>query len=105
MGTTRFKDKVWWKLIKIEKRIYNGWTEMDKAYKRNPQFDVKPIFKKWQYIYSKDGNKISLVQFTQRMYGKHCWEIYQLNGSKLLEDVERFTSKNEAEIRIEELME
>ena len=59
---------------------------------------------KYQYLFSKGENTISLVQFTSRMYGEHCWEIYQVKGKQeLFEDVERFTSKEEAETRIKEL--
>jgi len=82
------------------KRIHNGWLENEKI----KAVGVEPIFEKWQHIYSEGDVGISLVQFTPRMYGKLCWEIYQLKGkNQLLEDVERFATKEEAELRIKML--
>ena len=89
--------------MNIEKIIHNGYEEYEQKIK--PELpDFKPIFEKWQYIYSENDNKISLVQFTSRMYGEYCWEIYQIKGkTQLFEDVERFKSKEEADKRIKQL--
>ena len=85
--------------MKVKKKIHSGWQELTDA-----NTSIEPIFEKWQYLYSKDDNTISLVQFTERMYGECCWEIYQVKGKdELFEDVERFTTKDKAEDRIKEL--
>jgi len=91
-------------IMKLTKRIHLGWQELEDAKKINSNFLPKPIFGKYQYFYSEKGNTFSLVEFDKRLYGGLCWEIYQIKGKdQLLEDVERFKSILEAEIRIEEL--
>ena len=86
--------------MSVEKRIHSGWEDPEKLKYVNND----PIFEKYQYIYSHDDSKISLVQFTPRMYGGCCWEIYQIEGKQqLFEDVERYGSKELAEERIKEL--
>lgn len=93
--------------IKIEKRIHQIWNE------GAHEIIDHPIVGKWQYIYSSNKRKISLVQ----IYGyplslgesyeeswKHFqWEIMSLEGN-LFEDVERFDSKEKAEVRIKQLL-
>lgn len=91
--------------MEMIKRVHHGFQEFEDARKKHPTFDVPAIFEKWQYIYSQDDIQFSLVQFTPRMYDKYCWEIYQLKGKSLLDDVERFTSKDEAEAKINTLLE
>jgi len=89
--------------LKIEKRIHKGWQEYEDKIKG--KVDIEPMFKKWQYLLSKDGITISMVEFTPRMYGEFSWEIYQIEGKpQLFEDVERFMSKEKAEERIKELL-
>ena len=83
--------------VKVEKRIHSGWLENDKI----KAVGVEPIFEKWQYIYANDKEEISLIQFTKRMYEPYNWEIYQIKGEKpLFDDVERFKTKKEAEVKI-----
>ena len=87
--------------MNTEKIIHKGWLENEKLI----SVGVKPVFEKWQYIYSENDKKISLIQFTSRMYGEYCWEICQVDRkTQLFEDVERFKSKEEAEKRINELL-
>lgn len=98
MSEIKIKD------CKVEKRIHKVWQELEDARNTNPSFKVEHLFEKYQYLYSKDDNVISLVQFTKRMYSENCWEICQVDGKEeLFEDVERFTTKDKAEHRIKEL--
>jgi len=74
--------------------------------------------KKWQYIYSSKKGEISLVQIKVgiRENTFFTWEIYCLNTNKiwwnpftwfkktLFEDVERFATKKQAEVRINQLL-
>ncbi len=94
--------------IKCEKREHLIWAE------GGHKIIGHPIVGQWQYIYSSKKGKISLVQ----IYGyplllnesyedswKHFqWEIMTLEGN-LFDDVERYNSKEEAEVRIKELLE
>jgi len=90
--------------MKVTRRIHSGYKEMENALKIKPNLGIEPIFEKYQYLYTEGKNTISLVQFTKRMYGKNCWEIYQVKGKdQLFEDVERYPSKEKAENRIKEL--
>jgi len=87
--------------MNVIKKIHAGWTEYqntDEKFKNS----FKPIFHKWQYIYKDDDMSISLVKF-ERFYDEAPWEIYQLTGKSLFDDVERFKTKKDAEKRIKEL--
>lgn len=92
--------------MKVEKRIHKGWKEMKEAKDRDPLItDLLDLFGKYQYIYSSDKGKISLVLLRDyHMDGKDLWEIYCLRGG-LFEDVMKFNTKKEAEERIRELLE
>ena len=90
--------------MKVIKQVHPGYTELVNAKIKNPKFDVPPIFEKWRYVYAEGDVEISLVQFTPRMYAQP-WEIYQLRGDQLFEDVERFMTRKDAEARIKSLME
>lgn len=71
---------------------------------RDPSISSIEVFRQWQYIYSYGDVKISLIQFARRMYFPSNWEIYQVAGKpQLLEDVERFHTRADAEKRIKEL--
>jgi hypothetical protein len=56
-----------------------------------------------QYIYSSNKGKISLIQLIGYLYEGQPWEIYCLEGN-LFEDTERFETKEQAEIRIKEVL-
>lgn len=85
--------------MKVDKRIHNGWTELEEVGNIIPH-----IFGKYQYIYSSDKGKISLVELKNYYRdGKDLWEIYSLEG-ELFEDVDRFSSKEEAEVEIKKLL-
>jgi hypothetical protein len=86
--------------MKTEKSTHPMWLEAGKI---REKVDV-PIGN-WRYILSSHKGKISLISLPNYfMDGKTLWEIYCLSGN-LFEDVERFDTKEEAEKRIEELLE
>ena len=87
--------------LQIEKRIHRAWKELQ----HSPLKDKIPsICGKYQYIYTTDKGQISLVELKDYFRdGKDLWEIYSLKGD-LFEDVERFDSKEEAEIKIKEIL-
>ena len=56
------------------------------------------------YDYKTNKGEISLIKILPHMVlGSRLWEIY--SGETLFEDVERFSTKEEAEVRIKELLE
>ena len=80
-------------------QVYKAW-----ALAKSRGLDFEQLMGKWQYIYSSDKGKISLIKLKNYFRDNiDLWEIYSLGG-KLFEDVERFNSKKEAEIRIKELL-
>ena len=99
--------------MKIEKRIHLLWIEYNKIPKKvikEIEKKIKVHYKcpvaKYQVIYSTDKGRISLVHFLKRypsFVDEPFWEIYCLEGN-LLEDVERFKTKLQAEKRIKELL-
>lgn len=94
--------------IKVKRRIHNGWKEWQTvpAYMKNKlsSFGKDGWVGKWQYLYSISDAEISLVHIDV-FFGKgFVWEIYQISGKQLFEDVERFPTKKAAEVRIKELL-
>ena len=84
-------------MITVEKRIHRGWKELNKV----KNLSIKSIVGKYQYIYSNDYGEISLVELPDYLGdGVTLWEIYSLKGN-LFDDVERFHSKEQAIIAIE----
>ena len=97
--------------IDIERQIhpmYEEWTKMKMNDAQAPDSLSKPIIGKYQYIYSKDSRKISLVELPDYFGdGKTLWEICDL--AKLSKEdtdaeIERFDTKEDAEQRIEEIL-
>ena len=97
--------------MKVEQKIHLGWQEWDKIpveLKQN-KYMKHPIIGKYQYIYTSEKGKISLVELFGLRFENvmdrttPTWEIYSLEGS-LFEDCERFDKKEQAEIRIKELL-
>ena len=95
--------------IKVEKRehpMYTSWLSYRELPGLPKQIKFRPLIHQWQYIYTKGKIRISLVELgdpydLDPLFGGYNWEIC---GGGLTEDVERFRSKEEAEVRIEELM-
>ena len=88
--------------IKISIRIHPGYKEFEEMKKQG--LGNLQMLGKYQYIYSLENKKISLVQFKNyREEGDNFWEIYCLEG-KLFEDTERFGTKIEAQTRIVKLL-
>ncbi len=85
--------------MKVEKRIHKIYEEWENSGKSFTQ-----LVDKYQYIYSSDKGEISCVKFLNYFKeGDDFWEIYCLKGD-LFEDVERFRTKEEMEVRIKELL-
>lgn len=92
--------------MKVERNIHNGWQEVNSLtdeQKKELTFALD-LFGKYQFICTSKKGKISLIHIMTGMSKKKLWEIYSLEG-KLFECVERFETKKEAMIRIEELLE
>lgn len=94
--------------MEVERRIHNGWEEWEKIplkTKEKFSWGVDGWVKKYQYIYTKDKNKISLVKLKVGLMTSDSWmwEIYCLEGN-LFEDVRRFTTKKQASDEIKELL-
>lgn len=93
-------------MIKIIKREHQTWSEGAHA------LIGHKIVGQWQYLYSNDKGQISCVQLYGYPLGEGLdnwdsfqWELYQQKGKqRLIEDVERFDTKEEAEKRIEGLL-
>jgi len=98
--------------MKIEKKIHPALREISGCI--DGMGKGKPPLLNWvgkyQYIYSDNGNKISLVELLSPRFGLELdektptWEIMCIGGKQLFEDVERFPTKEEAEERIKEVM-
>jgi hypothetical protein len=57
---------------------------------------------KWHYVYRSPKGRISLIELADELHRYAPWEIC---GGGFTEDVERFETKEEAEVRIKELLE
>jgi len=88
--------------IRVEKRIHHTWQLLEDASRSSPY--IKQEFGKYNYLYSKGKNAISLTELVDAFHVSAPWEMYQVKGEpKLFKGVERFKSKDEAIIRIKEL--
>ena len=85
--------------IKVKRRVHNlykEWVDSGKVFRK--------LVSKWQYIYTSEKGRISLVRFLNYFHeGHNFWEIYSLEGN-LFEDVERFDTKKDAEKQIEKYL-
>lgn len=83
--------------IKIKKRIHKGWKEYQNIKKIKPDFKLKNIFGKYQYIYSDGKSEISLVYLDYGdIYDNPFWEIFCIKGDLFI-DVIRFKTQEEAD--------
>lgn len=90
--------------MNVEKIIHPRYRDWLKANEIQPNFLQKPFFGEFQYIYSSDKGKISLVELPDYFRdGETLWETYCLEGN-LFEDIDRFGTKEEAEVKIKELL-
>ena len=85
--------------MKIEKREHQMWKEFEAVKKSMPS--ANRLFGQWQYIYSSDKGEISLIELLTSY--KMNWETHCFEGN-LFEDCEQFNTKEEAEVRIKELL-
>ncbi len=89
--------------VRREKQIHLGYKEWEKAVHGGYTF-FRNVVGKYQYIYTSDLGKISLVELPDYFRdGKDLWEIYCLEGD-LFEDVERFDSQKEGEKQAKEYL-
>ena len=87
-----------------EKKIHLGWQQMDDAHQRGQVLNIQSPIGKYQWIFSSEKGKISLVELPNYFRdGKTLWEIYSLEGN-LFEDIDRFDSFEEAEKKCKELL-
>ena len=94
--------------MNVEQKVHPTWANWKEKhideFMLSKGLDPSPLIGKYQYIYSSEKGKISLVELPDYFKdGKTLWEIYSLEGD-LFEDIERFDSKEEAENTIEELL-
>lgn len=83
--------------MEVEKVIHEGWKELKEA---GSKFN---FLGKYQYIYSSDKGKISLVMEKKIFSEKKEWEIFCLEGD-LFKGTQRFSSKESAEKKIKEYL-
>ena len=108
MKTKEILERLSDEYIKCERRIHQGWKEMDNVRKKDP-FKFKGfkfasrLFGKYQYIYSNRKGKISLVWIMTGLKGRRVWEICCLNGD-MFNNLERFGLKKDAVKRIMEYL-
>jgi len=63
------------------------------------------MFGKYQYMYENTKGKISLIELTDGIHDHYPWEIMATSGvDVMMEDIERFKTKEEAVERIERLL-
>jgi len=87
------------KKVTIEVRTHDIFKEWETAGLKGQQ--LLQLFGRHQFIYKKDDNEISLVEYNISIGPKPqwVWEAYCLKG-KLFKDVIRFNYKQEAENKI-----
>lgn len=89
--------------IQVRKNIHLGWNEVNNAVLQGADPRMFQTFGKWHYNYYSKKGHISLIELDMAWFGRqHFWEIYSFD--KLFDDVERFSTKAQAERRILELM-
>ena len=91
--------------MKIERKIHHIWKEAIRLKKPHENIILPITIGKWNYIYTSNKGQISLINLLDYFpHNKYIWEIYSLKGN-LFEDVEKFTTKKEAELKIKQLLE
>ncbi len=97
-------------MIKVRRLIHKGWEEWNKLMpdklKKKSIFGEEGWAGKYQYIYSSERGEISLVRLKVGGFEKPfwMWEIMEISANDLLNDVERFMTKKQAEKRIRVLL-
>lgn len=89
-------------VTKREHHMYKGWLHMRKVMPGYALMNPEPLIGKWHYVYRSEKGRISLVFLTDWLYQGHPWEIC---GGGFTEDIERYATKDDAEVRIKELLE
>lgn len=96
--------------VKVFMITHRGYQEWKNAKKNSPQFDLPKVFGRYQFLFRKGRTEISLVKLGGFDFSKEMnvdtngyWEIFQLSGSILFEDVQKFKNKKDAINAIEKL--
>lgn len=88
--------------MKTERRIHKIYEEFEEVRKKG--INTKQLTGKYQYIFSNEKGKISLVRFLDYLHkGDNFWEIYCLEGN-LFGDTERFSTKEKAIEKVKEYL-
>jgi len=88
--------------MKTNRRIHPRYKEFETA--REKGVLINQMFGKFQYIYSSEKGKISLINLPGYLEtGKDRWEIYCLEGC-LFDDTEVFGTKREALVIIKKYL-
>lgn len=91
--------------MKVQKLIHKKWKEANEINKdKETSLHLDSVIGKYQYIYSGKKGTISLIELTNFFQDNvTLWEIYSTKGD-LIDVIERFDSKKEAEIRIAQIL-
>lgn len=85
--------------MKVQKLVHKKWKEANKINKET-SLHLDSVIGKYHYIYSGKKGTISLIELTNYFQDNvNLWEIYSPKGD-LIDVIERFDSKKEAENRI-----
>jgi hypothetical protein len=82
------------KKIKREHRIY----------KETRYYKSKCLVGRWQYIFANKNRMISMIKLNDYLGYGDLWEIRAIKGKPLIDGIERFDSKKDAEKRIRSLL-
>jgi len=116
---TKPKLKNNWRGIKVTCKVHRGWLEWERV--KHPKGGVdsqSPVLKhilserskgpfgKYQYYFKSKQGTISMVKLNNySLYGdKDVWEIFAYDDPKLFMDVQRFSSKRQAEKKVREYL-
>jgi hypothetical protein len=87
--------------MKRQRLIHIGWEQLEKSKHLLPSGNN--LFGKYQYIYTSEKGRISLIKLINYFGNGDIWEILCQEGD-LFDDVERFSTKKGAEIKIKEYL-
>ncbi len=85
--------------MKVEKVIHQGYKEFEEGIKKGNK--ITQLFGKWNYIYSHQNKKVSLIKLVNYFRdGKDWWEALQVKPTE--KELGRFGTKKQAEKEIKE---
>lgn len=93
------KVEIWENGVEVYRRQHPSYMNEKDVEK----YGIDQVVGRRQFLHRKEDIEISLIELKTGF--EDNWEIYQNSGEKqLLEDVERFSTKEESQDRIYELM-